>query len=43
MSIFLAAIPFLLNFTSRILDTLSDAKSLWELPADKFTDLFVKP
>ncbi|KAH9176387.1 2-methylcitrate dehydratase [Lactarius sanguifluus] len=27
----------------KILDTLSDAKSLWELPADKFTDLFVKP
>ncbi|KAI0254054.1 MmgE/PrpD family-domain-containing protein [Lactifluus subvellereus] len=27
----------------KILDTLSDARSLWELPADKFTDLFVKP
>jgi len=27
----------------KILDTLSDAKSLWQLPVDKFTDLFVKP
>jgi len=27
----------------KILDTLSDAKSLWELPVDKFTDFFVKP
>jgi 2-methylcitrate dehydratase len=27
----------------RILDTVSDAKSLSQLPADKFTDLFVKP
>ncbi|KAF8274463.1 MmgE/PrpD family-domain-containing protein [Lactarius quietus] len=27
----------------KILDTLSNAKSLWELPADKLTDLFVKP
>ncbi|KAI9450521.1 2-methylcitrate dehydratase [Russula earlei] len=27
----------------KILDILSDAKSLWQLPVDKFTDLFVKP
>ncbi|KAF8502254.1 2-methylcitrate dehydratase [Russula emetica] len=27
----------------RILDTVSEAKSLSQLPADKFTDLFVKP
>ena len=33
----------LLSFIFRILDTISDAKSLWQLPADKFTDLFVKP
>ncbi|KAI0318396.1 MmgE/PrpD family-domain-containing protein [Amylostereum chailletii] len=26
----------------KILDTVGDAKSLWALPADKFTDLFVK-
>jgi hypothetical protein len=30
-----------LSFIFRILDTLSDAKSLWRLPSDKFTDLFV--
>jgi len=27
----------------KILDILSDAKSLWQLPADKLTDLFIKP
>ena len=43
MSILLIVDSSLLIFTSRVIDTLSDAKSLWELPTHKFTDLFVKP
>jgi 2-methylcitrate dehydratase len=32
-----------LHLFCRILDVVSDAKSLSKLPVDKFTDLFVKP